>query len=169
MDSDLDMSKVEENLAKLEEVRLIGNKLFGESKFAEAAAKYEKVLRYDFSFRTCSLHWFADIYELIPFVRYLKEFEGDATEDQEKLIEKAKVPCYSNAAACYLKLKKNVECVENCKKVRRIIHLNLSFHLSPRSYLISVLAYERQCHSGAKKPFLISSLPIFMSQGSTWK
>ena len=45
-DSGLDFGNIEAVLVLLENVRKIGNNLFGEQKYAEALKKYQKILRY---------------------------------------------------------------------------------------------------------------------------
>jgi len=89
-DSDVKPEQVERILEIAEFVRQIGNRLFTSGDFVGAVSKYEKALR---------------------FLSY-----ADGTDEQEVLLKAAKIPCYSNSAACYLKLNQNSEALEACEK-----------------------------------------------------
>eukprot|EP00996_Jenningsia_fusiforme_P000840 NODE_1763_length_1413_cov_40.805718_g1592_i0.p1 GENE.NODE_1763_length_1413_cov_40.805718_g1592_i0~~NODE_1763_length_1413_cov_40.805718_g1592_i0.p1 ORF type:complete len:294 (+),score=72.92 NODE_1763_length_1413_cov_40.805718_g1592_i0:471-1352(+) len=77
-----------------EAIRLIGNDLVKGQKPEEAVKKYEKALR------------------------YLDHALSIAGIDEET--NKLKLPCYSNAAMCYLKLGKNLLARETCDKLLAI-------------------------------------------------
>jgi len=79
-------------MAKLEVIKTAGNAFFTSEKFPEAISKYEKILRY------------LDV--LVVEV-----------EEQGKRVKALELTCHSNAAACYLKLKKNFEAIKACDKV----------------------------------------------------
>jgi len=90
-DSDLNREDIPQILLAAENIRQLGNKLFGASNFTDAVAKYEKAIRYI-------------------------DYSDNATDEQEQQLKVAKVPCFANSAACYLKLHQNSDALGACDK-----------------------------------------------------
>jgi len=109
-DSDIDAESTEKILEIAESVRQIGNKLFSASDFSGAVSKYEKALRY---------------------LTYASSY------DDEK-VKAAKIPCYSNSAACYLKLNQNAEALAVCDK---------ALELDPKNVKVLFRKAQAQCNS----------------------
>lgn len=86
--------KVEDKIALGGKIREIGNELFKEAKYVDAARKYEKALRY-----------------------LQEEF---ASPEEEKQLKEARVPVYSNRAACYLKLNRNDKALADCNAILEV-------------------------------------------------
>lgn len=82
---------VEKKLQVVEQIRQLGNDLFKEQKFNEASKKYSKALKY------CA--------------------EDFPSPDEKTQLDNAKVPCLLNRAACYLKLKRAQDAVDDCSAV----------------------------------------------------
>jgi peptidyl-prolyl isomerase D len=87
-DSEIKSSDKEIILQIGESIRLLGNKLFLACDYSTAINKYEKALRY---------------------LLYCEDIE-------EEKVKAAKITCYSNCAACFLKLGQNSDTLEVCEK-----------------------------------------------------
>jgi peptidyl-prolyl isomerase D len=91
-DSDVKAEETDKILQIADKVRQIGNKLFSASDFAGAVKKYDKA------------------------IRYLNLSDAD-----DGRIKQAKLPCYSNAAMCHLKLpNQSTEALTACEKALAI-------------------------------------------------
>eukprot|EP00906_Rhabdomonas_costata_P008819 RCo012521 len=88
-----ELVEIEPILTAAESIRELGNAQFRAGNHAEAIKKYEKALR------------------------YLCSYTGS---DQSAALNAKKVPCYSNIAACFIKLKKYTSVVEACDKLLEI-------------------------------------------------
>ncbi|GBG66625.1 hypothetical protein CBR_g66761 [Chara braunii] len=85
---------VEERCEAAEKRRQLGNELFQEGKFEEAAKKYEMALSY-------------------MGEEFMFQLEGKYRD----LANKARLPCHLNLAACYIKLKRHEEAIQHCNTV----------------------------------------------------
>jgi len=90
-DSNIKNEDVERIIEIAENLRQIGNKLFGVSDYSGAVAKYQKAVRY------------------IDYAR-------DVSEEQAAKLKVAKGPCFANSAACYLKLNQYREAINACDR-----------------------------------------------------
>eukprot|EP01123_Difflugia_compressa_P001246 TRINITY_DN11422_c0_g1_i1.p1 TRINITY_DN11422_c0_g1~~TRINITY_DN11422_c0_g1_i1.p1 ORF type:complete len:356 (-),score=78.81 TRINITY_DN11422_c0_g1_i1:52-1119(-) len=93
-DSDILAEDIERISQIAESFRQNGNKLFSASSFQDAIKEYQKA------------------------VRYLDYAHG--TDEQEDKLKTAKAACFSNTAACYLKLGQNSNALQACDKALAI-------------------------------------------------
>jgi len=96
-DSDIKSSQTDLIIEVTESVRQLGNKFFTASDINNAINKYEKTLRY-------------------------LNFSQDSFNEK---IRTSKITCYSNLAACYLKLGQNSETLELCDKALSLDNNNV--------------------------------------------
>eukprot|EP00455_Lapot_gusevi_P047867 TRINITY_DN653_c0_g1_i2.p1 TRINITY_DN653_c0_g1~~TRINITY_DN653_c0_g1_i2.p1 ORF type:complete len:367 (+),score=124.30 TRINITY_DN653_c0_g1_i2:293-1393(+) len=89
-----DSLQVAEKLDIAQRIRQLGNNFFTQGQYDQAVRKYAKALNW------CS--------------------EDFPSPEEEAKIAAAKVPCYSNRAACYLKLRRYQEAIQDCDSVLKI-------------------------------------------------
>lgn len=90
----------EDKLAALEELRLLGNSLFGQGDYARARRRYDMALKYF-------------------------EYDSSVEESKKKTVKERKLPVFLNAAACSLKLNDYQDTLKNCNKALEIDSRNV--------------------------------------------